>query len=377
MRRIIKTVAPSAPKLPNMKRVAAYARVLTGKDTMLHSLSAQVSFYSELIQKNPEWQYVGVYADEAVTGTSANRPEFQHLLLDCRARKIDMFITKSISRFARNTVTMLETVRELKALGVDVYFEEQNIHSTSRDGELMLTILASFAQEESRSVSENCKWRIREDFKQGSIPTITMLGYRRNLDGGLEIEPYEAEVVRSIFWDFLGGMGKQAIANKLNDLDIPTRRGTTWHIDAVGYILSNEKYVGNLLLQKTFLENHLTKRKVYNTGQLPMYWVEASHEAIVAKEIFDAVQAEIKRRKKGSSTKKEKQTYPFTGMMVCGGCGKHYRRKIARAGTKYASPVWICSTFNTKGKKHCPTSKTNTGRYLAFSHCQGARLGYV
>ena len=167
MARIIRKLNPALPLPPRLLNVAAYARVSMDKDSMLQSLSAQVSYYSDRIQKNLGWRYAGVYADKALTGTKAERPEFQRLLADCRAGKIDMVITKSISRFARNTVTLLETVRELKALGVDVYFEEQNIHSMSGDGELMLTILASYAQEESRSVSENCKWRIRKNYERG------------------------------------------------------------------------------------------------------------------------------------------------------------------------------------------------------------------
>ena len=173
MEKVIRKMEAGIPSLSQRRRVAAYARVSSGKDAMLHSLAAQVSYYSDHIQKNPEWEYAGVYVDEALTGTKDNREGFQRLLADCRAGKIDMVLTKSISRFARNTVTLLETVRELKTLGVDVYFEEQNIHSLSGDGELMLTILASYAQEESRSVSENCKWRIRQKFQQG-IPRLRL-----------------------------------------------------------------------------------------------------------------------------------------------------------------------------------------------------------
>ncbi len=176
MQRNITKVTQNVAPLPTLKRVAAYARVSSGKDAMLHSLSAQVSYYSELIQRNPEWLYVGVFSDEALTGTKADRPEFNRLLADCRVGLVDMIITKSISRFSRNTLNLLETVRELKKYNVDIFFERENIHSMSGDGELMLTILASFAQEESLSVSENCKWRVREDFKKGIVGSITMLG---------------------------------------------------------------------------------------------------------------------------------------------------------------------------------------------------------
>ena len=198
MNRVIEKVAFPVPTAPKLTRVAAYARVSSAKDTMLHSLSAQVSHYNSLIQQHPGWIFCGVYADEGLTGTKADRENFQRMLADCRAGKIDMIVTKSISRLARNTVTLLETVRELKDLGVDVYFEEQNIHSLSADGELMLTILASYAQEESLSASENQKWRVKQKFSNGQPWRTYMLGYR--YDGEqLVIVPEEAEIVRSIF----------------------------------------------------------------------------------------------------------------------------------------------------------------------------------
>lgn len=216
-----------------LKRTAAYARVSSGKDAMLHSLSAQVSYYNQLIQSNPEWLFCGVYADEALTGTKENRAEFQKLLNRCRRGEIDLILTKSISRFARNTVTLLETVRELKTLGVDVYFEEQRIHSMSSDGELMLSILASYAQEESYSASENKKWQMRKDFEQGKVGSMRMLGYRRTKSGKLEIVPEEAEIVRMIFLYYLSGMGKLAIAKKLNEQQICTVRGCAWTTEDV------------------------------------------------------------------------------------------------------------------------------------------------
>ena len=195
-----------------------------------------------------------MYADEALTGTKDSRENFQKLLAECRAKRIDLVITKSISRFSRNTVTMLETVRELKDSGVDVYFEEQNIHTMSADGELMLTILASYAQEESFSASENQKWRIRKDFEQGKVSSLQILGYKQNKNGMLEIVPEEAEIVRRIFNSYLSGMGKLAIANKLNEMGITKKNRRLWTPDAVRRILRNEKYCGDLLLQKSFRE---------------------------------------------------------------------------------------------------------------------------
>ena len=250
MPRLIQKIKPTENLCPKFLRVAAYARVSSGKDAMLHSLSAQVGYFTELIQSNPEWRMVGIYSDEALTGTKENREEFQRMLTDCREGKIDLILTKSISRFARNTVTLLETVRELKLLNVDVYFEEQNIHSISSDGELMLSILSSYAQEESRSVSENCKWRIRNDFAQGKVCSMKMLGYRRTKDGSLEVNADEAEIVKYIFALYLSGYGKLKISNILNEEHIPTLNGCEWTPGSVRRILDNEKYAGNMLLQK-------------------------------------------------------------------------------------------------------------------------------
>lgn len=352
MERMIQKVQFPMPKQPKLKRVAAYARVSNGKDAMLHSLSAQVSYYSKLIQEHRGWLYCGVYADEALTGTKSNRENFQKMLAECRAGNLDLIITKSISRFARNTVTLLESVRELKDLGVDVYFEEQNIHSLSADGELMLTILASYAQEESYSASENKKWQIRKDFEKGKIGGILMLGYRRTADGSLEIVKSEAETVRMIFADYLSGMGKLAIANKLNELNILTRNGNQWSPESVFRILRNEKYAGMMMLQKFYSENHITKRKMVNEGQLRKYFIENSHPAIIDKVTFDAVQQRLQEKKAVVHSKPTTAVYPFTGKIQCSCCGKNYRRKTTVTGV-----VWICATYNTKGKKYCPTAK--------------------
>ena len=211
----VRRVEPIVPPLPRRKRVAAYARVSCAKDAMLQSLSAQISSFSDRIQRRPDWEYAGVYADEALTGTKDARPEFQRLLADCRAGKIDLVLTKSISRFARNTVTLLEAVRELKELGVDVYFERENIHSISGDGELLLSILASFAQEESRSVSDNCKWRIRNRFAAGEpVGFVTMYGYTFR-DGAITVNEKQAVVLRQIFAWYIAGDGYAKIAKRL------------------------------------------------------------------------------------------------------------------------------------------------------------------
>lgn len=267
------------------RRVAAYARVSSGKDAQLHSLSAQISYYNSYIGSRGDWELIGIYADEAVTGTKDSRPEFQRLLTDCRAGKIDMVIAKSITRLARNTVTLLETARELKALDVDIFFEKENIHTLSTDGELMLTLLASFAQEESRSVSENVKWRIRKKFESG-IPTgSSMLGYQFK-DGMLQVVPAEAEIVRQIFSDFLSGMGRVAIARKLNRMGLTTREGNPWGISSLYYILRNDKYTGNLLLQKTYSVDHVSKKHVINRGSFPCTLWKTAMKPLLTKKLL-------------------------------------------------------------------------------------------
>ena len=341
---------------------------------MLHSLSAQVSYYSDLIQRNPEWEYAGVYADFGLTGTRENRPEFQRMLADCRAGKIDVILVKSISRFARNTITLLETVRELKALGIGVIFEEQNMNTLSGDGELMLSILASIFQEESRSVSENCKWRIRKKFEQGMPTGLRMYGYEV-VKGIFTVVPEEAEVIRRIFRMDLDGMGRVKIMKTLNSAGIPAPEGGRWNPSVIDMILRNEKYAGDLLLQKYYTNNHVEKKTMVKRGKLQQYHVAEDHDAIVDRATFDAVQAEIARRARIYSAKADREIaeeeedtlsgeQPFTGnalgsleqfsdRIFCGICGKRYRRKITHKGTEHESAVWICSTFHLYGKEYC------------------------
>ena len=340
------------PKLKARKKVAAYVRVSSGKEAMIHSLAAQADYYSNLINMEHEWLFVGIYSDEAITGTKGERKGFQQMLEDCKDGKVDMIITKSISRFARNTVTLLETVRSLKLMGVDVFFEEQNIHTMSADGELMLTILASYAQEESRSVSENMKWRIKKNFEEGMPWNGGMLGYRIG-DGQYVVIAEEAAVVKRIYAEFLEGKGTNAIAQGLNEDMVPTRYGERWHPSVIAKILRNYTYTGNLLLQKTFVENHITKKNKINQGELPQYHVEDAHEAIIDLDTFSRVQEEMERRtKKYGHAPKSQNRYPFTGLLVCGNCGKSYRRKVTAT-----QPVWICATYNTQGKKYCDSKQ--------------------
>lgn len=351
--RIVRRVEQLVPSLPNKKRVAAYARVSSGKDAMLHSLSAQISYYSTYIQKNSNWEYAGVYADEAMTGTKNNREEFKRLIQDCRDGRIDIILTKSISRFARNTVTLLETVRELREMNVEVYFERENISSMSGDGELMLTILASFAQEESRSVSENCKWRIRKRFAEGEIVNLRfMFGYHL-IKGKIKIDPEKAAIVRMIFEDYISGMGGGTIAKKLNEMNVLTVFGGVWNSKRVIDIIKNEKYAGNALLQKKYVVDHLTKKLVRNKNELPMYFAEETHPAIIDIKTFERAQLVLNERTRlygaRSSTSNR---YPFSGIIQCGNCSRKYKRKA-----RNQKAAWQCSTYLKRGKTACPAKQ--------------------
>lgn len=295
MRKIVK-IEQTVPTLPKKKRVAAYARVSMETDRLMHSLTAQISHYSELIQKNPAWEYAGVYADNFVSGTDTKkRDNFRRMIADCEAGHIDIILCKSISRFARNTVDLLETVRHLKELGIEVRFEKEKINSLSGDGELMLTILASFAQEESRSLSENVKWAIRKGYEQGKVRNTICYGYRL-IDGKLQIEPSEAEVVRQIFEMYLLGDSCYVIAEKLNAANIQSYYGKKFSTGVINGIIRQEKYTGNTLMQKYFTESSLTHKERRNKGELPMYLAHDTHPAIISQELFDAVQLEISRR---------------------------------------------------------------------------------
>ena len=343
------TIREPLPKLEKLTRVAAYARVSSGKDAMLHSLAAQISYYQKLITTHQGWEYAGVYADEALTGTKDDREEFQRLIQDCKDGKIDLIIVKAISRFARNTVTLLETVRMLKSINVDVYFEEQNLHTMSAEGEMVLTFLASFAQEESRSVSENMKWRIKKDFEAGLIwGSKDNYGYQI-VDKKLVIVPEQAEVVRRIFSLYLEGFGFQKIANILNEENVPTMRGSIWHKTTIDHIINNYNYTGNLILQKTYRTDYLSKKKKRNKGEVSQYLVEDSHEPIISLETFILCQDLKRERSEYYKTKKEENAvYPFTMMIKCGVCGKGFRRKHANKKI-----LWTCCTYNTRGREFC------------------------
>ena len=342
-----------APRVPfDGKRVAAYARVSSGKDAMLQSLASQVSYYSDRIQKHCGWEYVGVYADEAKTGTKDNRENFQRLLADCRIGKIDRVLTKSVSRFARNTVTLLETVREMKSLGISVYFEEQNIDTATADGELMLTILAGFAEEESLSASENQKWRVRKGFEKGELINMRFLfGYSISKDK-IEIDSDTVPIVKEIFKRVIAGDTFGSISRDLNKRGVSGALGGKWCVQRIRDIVSNEKYTGNAMLQKHYRNNHLEKKKCRNTGELPMYYAENTHPAIIDEDTYKAAQVVLLENKKANRNRPKPKTSEFTGHIYCPHCGKNYKRV-----TNNGSAGWNCSTYVTQGKVYCHGKK--------------------
>lgn len=337
------------PQLKRKLRVAAYARVSSSKDAMLHSLSAQVSYYNKYISSHDDWEFVGIYADEGISGTKEDRDEFQRMINDCRTGKIDLILTKAISRFARNTMTMLEIVRELKSLNVDVFFEEQNLHSISSDGEMVLTLLASVAQEEARSVSENQKWRIRKDFKKGLIwGGNSAYGYRI-INKKMVIIPEEAKLVKRIFQLYISGLGFQKISKLLNDEGVPAMHAKRWNKQSLQQIIANINYTGDLLLQKTYNENYLTKKTKINRGELDRFFVENNHEAIITRdEYYAALEIRRKRVEYFKLDNFKVHTYPLTGFVRCGNCGKNYNHKKTRYTEK-----WSCTTYQNFGKTEC------------------------
>ncbi|MDD3524183.1 MAG: recombinase family protein [Candidatus Cloacimonetes bacterium] len=355
----ISRIEPIVPAIKPLKKVAAYARVSMQSERMMHSLSAQISYYSKIIQKNPDWEYAGVYADDFISGTNTvKRDEFKQMLSDCEAGKIDIILTKSISRFARNTVDLLETVRHLKSLGIEVRFEKENINSMSGDGELMLSILASFAQEESRSISENIRWATKNRFEQG-IPNgkFRIFGYRWE-DDHLVIEPEEAEIVKRIFQNFLDGKSRLETEKEFAAEGITTANGCRWVDSNIKVVLTNITYTGNLLLQKEFIEDPITKRRKKNRGELPQYFVENTHEPIIDMETFQYVQDEIARRKElGALANKSLNTCCFTGKIKCPHCGVSYmhNRRNDRGYMEY----WNCgSKKKKKVGDGCPVGGT-------------------
>lgn len=346
MEKRIINITKELKKLKRKIRVAVYVRVSTEKDTMLHSFKAQIDYYKTYINANPDYEFAGVFSDYAKSGTKDNRDEFISLIEKCKSGDIDMVITKSISRFARNTVTLLRVVRELKEIGVDVFFEEENMHSLSADGEMMLTLLAGVAQEESLNCSESVKWRIRKKFSEGKSTPFKMLGYKL-INNELVVIEDEVPIVKRIFDMYLSGYGTQKIANILNDEILTTRTIYSWNKSTINSILRNEKYKGDLRLQKTYVENHITKKKKINDGVLPQFYIESNHEPIIDKDTWEKVNLLLQNKTKYQSHKTPIKSV-FTSKLVCAKCGAKYKRKVVNNIVK-----WQCSTYDTKGKKYC------------------------
>ena len=351
-------------------RVAAYCRVSTGDEEQLTSYENQKAFYTEKIMKNPEWTMVDIFADEGITGTSTcRRKVFLRMIRQCRQGKIDMILAKSVSRFARNTVDTLNYTRELRGMGIPVIFEEQNINSIYPESEFLITIHGAFAQSESEGISSRVKWGKHQAMRTGkaNIQYKTLLGYEKNPDGEMVVTAEQAETVRRIYEMYLSGQTLRSIKETLESGGFKNSAGTTeWTTSNLRTILSDEKYCGDVLLQKTFIQDCISKKVIKNTGQLPMYLIQNHHEAIIPRDRFDAVQVELARRKTlTSSTKKSAPTgmsrysgkYALSGLLFCGECGTAYRRVVwTQHGEKRA--VWRCSSRLDYGKKYCKESPT-------------------
>lgn len=341
---------------PVKRKVCAYARVSTDSEEQLTSYEAQVSYYTEYIKKHDNWEFIKVYADEGISGCSTKgRIGFLKMVEDALDGKINLIITKSVSRFARNTVDSLSTIRKLKEHNVECYFEKENIWSFDPKCELLLSIIASISQEESRSISENVTWGHRKRMADGkvSVPFSRFLGYDRGEDGNLVINEKEAEIVRLIYRLFLEGLTPYSIARHLTEKGIPTPAGKTkWTDSTVKSILTNEKYKGDALLQKSYTADYLTKKKKVNHGEVPMYYVQDNHEAIISPEIFDAVQHEIERRKNSGS--RYSGVDILSAKLICGECGCFYSPKVWHSTDKYRRIIYQCGHKYRK-QKRCST----------------------
>ena len=352
-------------------RVAAYCRVSTDDEEQLTSYEAQKNYYTDKIMTNKEWTMAGIFADEGITGTSARkRPEFLRMIRQCKQGKIDIVLTKSISRFARNTVDCLNYVRALKELGIAVIFEKENMNTLEIDSEILITMLGAFAQSESESISANVRWGKRQAMKEGKaiINYKHLYGYRKGADGRPEIIPEQAGVVRKIYDLFLSGTPIRGILEYLNANNIPNiSGGSQWAKNAVNSILTNEKYCGDVLLQKTYIDDCINKKVKKNTGQLPMYLVQNHHEGIISREIFDAAQAELARRSAGKSPSKKNaptgrsrysSKYALSDRLYCGECGTRYQRCTWRNRDGSKRIVWRCVSRVDYGSKYCHDSPT-------------------
>lgn len=354
-------IKSSAVGIVTKTKVAAYARVSTDKSEQEDSFERQVEHYTHYIKSRTDWEYVDIYADPGITGTRADkRPEFQRMMADCRLGKINKILCKSIARFARNTVDALESIRELKELGIGVYFESQNIDTLTPGGDVLLTILAAMAEQESRTISTNVKWTFQKKRANGEVTFnyTRFLGYTRNEQGEIEIVPEQAEIVRRIYREFMCGYSSAIIARRLMEDGIPTPSNKTeWRAGVVRSILRNEKYYGAAILGKTYKPDVLSKKRYKNEGQSDMYYVEDSHPAIISKEEYDMVQEELKRRGEVRGYSENNQgrfssKYPFSKKIICGECGTHYRRHAQKVKGVYQA-TWVCATHKLKGNEGC------------------------
>jgi len=330
---------------PRKKRLAGYARVSSGSEEQESSFEAQVDYYTKKIQENPDWEFVGIYADEAVSGLSIkNRPGFQNMIADALDGKIDIILTKSVSRLSRNTADNLNAIRALKEKGVEIRFEKENINSLDGQGELLLTLMASLAQEEARSLSLNVTWGQRKRFSDGkvSLPYARFLGYEKGEDGRPQIVEKEARVVRQIYKNYLDGMTIRQICAALTEQGIPTPGGkTVWAVSTVKSILTNEKYRGDARLQKKFTIDYLSKRVVKNEGQVPMYYVENSHPGIVTVAMFELVQQEMAKNARLGSGRNNVSC--FSGRVMCPICSEVFGPKTWHSTDPYKRRVWQCN----------------------------------
>lgn len=353
--RIVKQVRPrskipSLPKEIREKRVAAYARVSTDSDEQMGSVGAQKDYFEKLIREKPGWVLVGVYADEGISGTSLNHREaFARMIDDAMNGKIDLIVTKSLSRFARNTVDALNIIRKLKLKDVGVYFEKEDISTLDSKGEFLLTLMSSLAEEESRSISENVRWGQRKRFADGRyhMPYKQFLGYKKGANGEPELVEDEAKIIRIIYRLCLEGYTPSSIAKQLTEVKIPTPAGhSIWQRHTIESILQNEKYYGAALLQKKFCVDYRTKTMRKNQGELPMYYVENGHEGIVTEEIFDAVQEKLSVPEE--RVRKHNHIHNLSGKLFCGDCGCFYG-PIPIHSTTYNDLVWKCSNRHLNG----------------------------
>jgi len=338
------------------RRVAGYARVSTDHEEQQTSYQAQVDYYTNFIKSRDDWEYISVYTDDGISATTtAKRDGFNKMVADALAGKIDLIVTKSVSRFARNTVDSLSTIRKLKENGTEVFFEKEAIWTFDGKGELLITIMSSLAQEESRSISENCTWGQRKRFADGKVcvPYKRFLGYDKGEDGTMVVNEAEAVIVRRIYSLYLEGYTPHRIARTLTADGIPTPGGkAVWHQHSVQSILTNEKYKGDALLQKSYTVDFLTKKKKVNEGEIPQYYVENSHPHIVEPVIFEMVQREIERRKKGGS--RHSGVGMFASRIKCGQCSSWFGAKVWHSNSKYRRTIYQCN-HKFKNKEKCAT----------------------